>query len=122
MTSSPSVQALVALLKEKRFHYDNERDLQNGLEVVFKAEGYEYEREHELAPGDIIDFLLFGSVGIEVKIKGSPIEVARQLLRYAGHPKLSEIVLVTGKMSLGRLPDQLLDKPVTVVSLWRSFL
>jgi hypothetical protein len=122
METAEAVAALVAVLKGKRFCYNSERDLQDGMEDVFKAKGFQYERERELGPGDIVDFLLFGSVGVEVKIKGSPVEVARQLLRYAGRPEVAHIVLVTGKLSLGRLPEELLGKPVTVVALWRGFL
>jgi hypothetical protein len=122
MTNQSHVLSLVALLKGKRFKYNNERDLQDGLEEVFKADGLTYQREVELAPGDIIDFLVEGSIGVEVKTQGSPAEVARQLLRYAGCPKVTEILLVTGKLRLGALPEALMGKPVYVVSLWRAFL
>lgn len=115
------VSELAALLKSKHFQYSSERDLQDGIEVVVKAAGIAYERERELGPGDIIDFLV-GDIGLEVKIQGSPAEVARQLLRYASHSDIREIVLVTGKQRLGALPERLMGKPVTVVSLWRGFL
>ena len=122
METAEAVAALVTVLKGKRFRYNSERDLQDGMEDVFKAQGFRYERERELGPGDIVDFLLFGSVGVEVKIKGNPVDVARQLLRYAGRQEVAHIVLVTGKLSLGRLPEELLGKPVTVVALWRAFM
>jgi hypothetical protein len=122
VTSRSPVLSLVALLKGKRFKYSNERDLQDGLEDVFKAEGLTYQREMELAPGDIIDFLIEGSIGVEVKVQGSPAEVARQLLRYACCAQVTEILLVTGKLRLGALPEVLMGKPVYVVSLWRAFL
>jgi hypothetical protein len=122
MQTTEAVAALIVALKSKRFRYNSERDLQDGMEGVFKEQGFQYERERELGPGDVIDFLLFGSVGVEVKIKGSPVEVARQLLRYAERPEVAHVVLVTGKLRLGRLPAELLGKPVTVVALWRGFL
>lgn len=120
--SPAALELLVGALKATRFQYNTERELQDGMEAVFKAQGFAYERECVLARRDIIDFIVFGSVGVEVKIKGSPNEVARQLLRYAKQPRLTHIVLVTGKLRLGALPEKLMDKPVTVVGLWTSFL
>ncbi len=119
---TPNVRTLVAALRRRRFLYNSERELQDGIEIVLRSEELEYERERELAPDDIIDFMVFGTVGLEVKIKGSPSEVARQLLRYAGHDAVRELVLVTGRAALAALPDTLMGKPLHRVELWRSML
>lgn len=113
---------LVASLRKRRFNYANEKDLQAGIETVLKADGFEFVRECQLGDAGVIDFLVAGCVGIEVKIKGSPSEVARQLLRYAGRDEVRGLVLVTGRAALSALPSKLLAKPLTLVELWRTFL
>lgn len=120
--ANSGVSSLVGLLKSRRFNYSTERDLQDGIDAVLEASGYRYEREKSLGGAGVIDFLIEGGVGVEVKIKGSPVEVARQLLRYAKEDAVTEIVLVTGRARLGKLPETLHGKPVTVVTMWESFL
>jgi hypothetical protein len=55
-------------------------------------------------------------------IKGSPSAVARQLVGYLECPEVRELVLVTARRALGHLPETVLGKKVTIVSLWTSFL
>lgn len=116
------LEAVIASLRKRRFNYQNEKDLQAGIEAVLQADGFEFVREHALGDAGTIDFLVAGFLGVEVKIKGSPSEVARQLLRYAGCPEVKGLVLVTGRAALATLPSVLLGKPLALVELWRSFL
>jgi hypothetical protein len=121
-TKAPLDKVLEAL-RSHRFKYQNEKDLQKGIEEAFKAAGIRFEREKPIgADGEVIDFLVDGGIGIEIKIKGSPTAVARQLLGYAECTEISVLVLVTGKARLGRLPETLAGKKLHVVALWRSFL
>lgn len=129
MKGTSTVSDLVTLLKSHRFNYSSEKDLQAGIETLLNERGYLYEREASLGDAGVIDFLLIGAfgverggIGIEVKIKGSPAEVARQLLRYAERNEINEIILVTGRARLGKLPETLHGKPITVVPMWESFL
>ena len=69
-----------------------------------------------------IDFLIDGKIGLEIKIKGSPSAVTRQLMRYFECAMLKELVLVTGRAKLWNLPREILGKRLTVVSLWETFL
>ncbi len=117
-----TVKDLVTALRGCRFNFSNEADLQEGIEEVLTARGWRFEREHALEGAGVIDFLLAGGIGIEVKIKGSPVLVTRQLLRYAGCTEVKELVLVTARSRLGDLPDTLQGKRVTVVSLWEQAL
>lgn len=68
---------------------------------------------------DIIDFMV-GDVGIELKLKGSPTAIYRQLERYAAHDQVQHLVLLTGR-TMG-MPATLNGKPVSVVCLSRAFL
>lgn len=116
------IEAVLSSIRSHRFLYDNEIQLQDGLAECFTKAGIAFEREARLSPANKIDFMLPEGVGLEVKIKGSPTEVARQLLAYVGEAQVLELILVTGRAVLGRLPDELLGKRIHVVPLWRSFL
>jgi hypothetical protein len=117
------VDAIVKALKSYRFNFQNEKDLQEGISEAFMAHDILFEREKELGGKyGIVDFLVDGRIGVEIKIQGGPSSVARQLLRYFECEKISELVLVTGKAKLGNLPKILLGKRLTVVSLWGTFL
>lgn len=119
--STPASE-IAAALRKKEFRYDNERDLQDGIERALAEGKFTYERERRLGDAGVADFLVSSSVCLEVKVEGAPAMVARQLLRYAGRPEVLEILLVTGRAALGRLPPTLRGKPVTVLALWRSLL
>jgi len=125
MMDLPPVQvALIAnALKMRRFNYANEKELQEGVSRVLAQAAIPFERE-KILPDKFgtIDFLIEGRIGLEIKIKGSPSAVTRQLMRYFKCPMIEEIVLVTGRAKLGNLPKEILNKRLTVVSLWESFL
>lgn len=76
-------------------------------------------REVRLSDGDIID-LMVGGVGVEVKLRGSRVEILRQLERYAGHAAVRELLLVTGTAM--RLPPAIGGKPVRGLSLGAAWL
>lgn len=116
------VESITQAIKSYKFHYTTEKELQEGIAKAFANKNIPFEREKWIGEKEEIDFLVVGGIGVEVKIKGSPSEVARQLLAYAGCEGVKELVLVTGRARLGRLPDKLLGKPVHVVTLWESFL
>lgn len=94
-------------LRACRLRFGDEIELQDGIERLFQAKGFLYEREAQLDGAGRVDFLVFGSgevqapsvaIGVEVKIKGSTAEVTRQLHRYASTGKLSGLVLATTLM------------------------
>lgn len=113
---------VILTLNSYRFTYDNEIELQDAIEVALTKSRIPFEREARLGKDLRIDFLVAGGIGIEAKIKGSPSEVARQLLSYANRPEISCLVLITGRAALGRLPGELLGKRLLVIPLWRTFL
>lgn len=113
--------AVERALRRRRFRYANEKELQEGLAQAFAEEGIDFRREHSLAPGDIVDFLI-GPVAVEVKIGGSLAGVTRQLHRYAQHEPVEALVLVTGLLRLGNLPETLNGKALSVVSVGGAFL
>ncbi len=113
---SAILAGLNALLQVKRFRHTSEAELQKGLAIVLSRGAWKLEREVELAKGDRIDFLMDGRIGIEVKIGGSHTEVLAQLHRYAKHPRIEGLLLVTTRAGHG-MPETLNDKPIRVCHL-----
>ncbi len=110
---------IVKILKKYRYNFSDEIMLQMGIARALAENGIKFQREVPLGDPGIIDFMV-GSIGIEIKIKGSPSSVGRQVLNYLMSEELTEIIVVTSKAraaSYLRVPE-LLGKKVTVVDLW----
>lgn len=108
-------ERVVPTRDEKRLHYALDRAIRAILPEVT------VQPEHALSAGDRIDYFLpqYG-IGIEVKVKGSPLQVGRQLERYASHPQIKHLVLITTRYTHGGLAgalDGLVSTPVTVIRL-----
>lgn len=109
----------IALLRSTRLPAGPEKDVQAAIEAAFISADIAYRREVRLNAGDIIDFVVEGA-GIEVKIKGAPRAILRQLERYAAHDDIGALVLVSS-VAMG-LPAAINGKPVEIVSLGRAWL
>jgi hypothetical protein len=93
-----------------------EEDLQAKIASALTSSSVPFEREVNLTPTDRIDFLV-GKVGIEVKVKGSPTEVARQLNRYVQSDRIESLLLVTSKATHRALPSELNGKQIRLLYL-----
>lgn len=89
-----SARQLRDLLAGHQFASRTESQLQSAIEECLKQNGIAYQREFRLTEKDRPDFIV-GKVAIEIKIDGSCSEVIRQLYRYAQHPDVEEILLIT---------------------------
>lgn len=94
-TSSDVASLAAEMLEAHRFNISSESELHVALRSLFEQGGFEPRSEVVLSGADRIDFLLRLGVGVEVKVKGSAAEIARQLQRYAGHDVIRELTLVT---------------------------
>jgi hypothetical protein len=118
---------LLSLISSTRFRFPDEDALQRGLEQLFTEKGIGYQREVRLSARDRIDFMV-GNIGVEVKIGGGEHDVERQLFRYAEHPEVENLILVTTRSThqwVCRGTDRqdcgyALGKPVRVVYLRNS--
>lgn len=110
-------EQLVDLLTTHRFTYTCEEDLQRGVETVLKENDLPYVREARLSSTDRPDFLVENSIAVELKVKGSPNHVMRQLMRYVHHEKVKAVVLVTTKSSHRSIPMSLGGKPIYIAYL-----
>lgn len=111
---------IIELLTTHRLPLADERLLQQAIGDVFEVGALDFEREVRLAPGDIIDFMVEGSVAVEVKIKGSRRAIYRQLERYCGHDAVASIVLATNVPMA--LPLEINGKPTAIAALGRGWL
>lgn len=113
------IEAVAAAFSGKRYPLEDEIRAQalmfDDLRVKF---GGLVEREAS-APGGRIDFRV-ADIGVEIKVKGQPAAIMRQVARYLDSPNLSGIVLVTGKAVA--IPAMIKGKPVRVVNLGAAWL
>lgn len=107
--------AVAAALIGPRFTFTDEYELQAGVADVLTTAGHQVVAEHRLGPRDRPDFLVDGNVAVEVKVAGSTANVARQLRRYATHPDVMTIVLVTARHAHRQIIDVGVPLHVVVV-------
>ncbi len=110
-----TLNGLVTWLASYRYSFTSERELQDGLARALDEGGFGHEREHRLAPGDIVDFLVAPGIGLECKTEGSLSLVTRQLHRYSQHEAIGALLLVTSKSRHDNLPSEMNGKPVRVM-------
>jgi hypothetical protein len=104
------------LLLRKRLRAGTETILQDGIAETLREAGVGFLREHRLSARDRPDFMV-GGVAIEVKIDQGWHSVLRQLSRYAVHPKVQEILLVTARMQHLAVPEAIQGKPLVVCAI-----
>lgn len=119
MTTSISI---VEFLKQYKYPVGNEVAFQEMLDTVLRDGGFNVIREFNLGFGHgRIDFYLpEQKIGIELKVKGSPSEVIRQMHRYAQSELVDSLVLVTGRARLDFGSKELNGKPLLIACLWES--
>lgn len=115
------IDAVLQVLRTKRFRFTTEAHLQAALATALDGARIEAHREHELGPGNRVDFWLPPAVALEVKIAGSAEAVQRQLERYAAHPSVAALILVTSRWQGSRQPDLVGGKPLRVHVIARAF-
>lgn len=110
---------LASLLHSCPFRFSCEIELQNGIESLLRKRAIEFRREVILSVRDRIDFMV-GTVGIEVKVDSPSSSVERQLARYAEHPEIESLLLVTNRFRHNSIAREILGKPVIVIHLIHS--
>lgn len=104
------INVLRNLIKSYDYNINNEKDFQDGIEMVLCDANIAYHREYFLSREDKPDFFLKPSgTAMEIKIKGSQMQILRQLKRYANHEQVKEIILITTKKI--NMPETLSGKP-----------
>jgi len=107
---------ILSAIRRWRYRPAGEAELQEAIGQALAAACIAFEREVPLSAADRIDFLV-GSIGLELKVDGGPAAVMRQLQRYALSERISELVLVTTRSQMARVPSSLAGKGIHVVVL-----
>lgn len=104
-----------------RFDVYSEKELQRQMdEMVMKNLGY--SREHRFDKKNIIDFYNKNlRIGIECKIKGSALEIHRQISRYAQFKNELDLIVLVSAVAMN-LPAEINGIPIKVILLGRSWL
>lgn len=104
-----NLEQLRAHLAAGRYSFGNEDELQLAIaDRLGAGTDWSFTREHALSKADRIDFWMFtAGIGIEVKVRGGMSALIRQLHRYAQHPDVRGLLLVTSKPTLATLPSRL---------------
>jgi len=108
-------------LGEFRYNLASEESIQVGIAEALRLGGYAFEREARLSPTERLDFLVGGSVAIEVKRHGALNQLLRQLSRYAQHDSVRELLVVTARAQSSDVPAELHGKPLECLVLLGSF-
>lgn len=113
-----SAKLIATAIAAHEIAHTSEEELQDGIAQILQSLGVEFSRETILdgAGRDRIDFLA-GGIGIEVKIKGGLSDLTRQLFRYTRSPRIDELLVVSTRAALRRLPEKINGKRVGVVYL-----
>lgn len=118
-----AVDEIAHAIRNSRFRFSTETRLCDGLEILLRSLDVGVIREHRLDGESRLDFWV-PSLGlcIEVKTKRSEALLLRQLEKYALHPSVRCILVVTSRMQLAALPLELNGKPLRVQPLVASLL
>ncbi|HMJ10018.1 MAG TPA: hypothetical protein VK524_01370 [Polyangiaceae bacterium] len=120
-TRSPT-QHLLRVLRAASFRASDEADLQRAMAKLLDESGISYQREKIIGmdKASRIDFWLpdpRGGIGLELKVGQPAKNIYRQLLRYADHGCISELVLASTSHTALRLPTEALGKPLHSIQL-----
>lgn len=105
---------VTTVIEASRYSWRTEAELQRDILASLEATGLRVDREVIVGPGERIDFLVEGCVGVEVKTQGSVPAVTRQLQRYAHCGPIVELVLATTRPQHRGVPAEVAGMKVRV--------
>lgn len=114
------IEQLVQQLRRQRYRVGQEIWLQDDIADALTRLDVDFTREARLAPGERIDFLCAGGIGIEAKTRCAPRQIFRQLERYADREAVTALILISGTAT--GLPTDIKGKPLFYVSTGRASL
>lgn len=117
----PEATPVLVALRAGLFRVSDEADLQCQVAEALKRAGITYfRREHYLGSSkrDRIDFwFAMHGVGLELKVGQTEKGILRQLLRYAEHREVRELIIASTHHSALRLPHLILGKRLHSIHL-----
>lgn len=91
------VRRIETELSRHAFSFHAETGLHDGVAKVLDATGLAYRREVQRTKRDRFDFLVEGSVVIEIKAAGTFPEAGLQAARYAEHEDVLAVIIATSR-------------------------
>ncbi|WP_214565925.1 hypothetical protein [Aliiroseovarius lamellibrachiae] len=116
----PTPELVTRVLRGIPLPVSTEAAMQDAVEQALTDHAFPFERELRMGSSNRIDFMVQGGIGIEVKTRCARRQIHRQLARYADHPDVNALILVTGTFT--GLPVTLNGKPLFLVSSGRASL
>jgi hypothetical protein len=110
---------VIAALSNARFTCQDETEFQEGVAGVLDKHHIGYQREVRLSARDRVDFMIDGGIALELKVKTDGKSLLTQMLRYASHPSVKELIAASATHHALGLPDTVNDKPLHRVQLIR---
>jgi hypothetical protein len=121
MSRAVYVADVIQVVAASKFSLINEKRLQSELADAFSDNGLEFEREHRLEGSrNVVDFMFPGVLAVEVKLRQAKASIYRQLQRYAKHPSVEKILLISNT-PMG-LPTEIHGKPSYFWSVGSAWL
>jgi len=111
------VHDVAALIARYNFRFNNEATLQDAIETVLRDNALPFEREVIIGPNGRLDFLVHPGIAVEVKIDGSLPELTRQVFRYTQNPRIGSILIVTSRLRLMGVVEEINGKPIASLYL-----
>ncbi len=111
---------LTEIISSVKLQHSTEFILHGQLYELFDSLKIPYIKEHRLSAKDIVDLFVLDGIAIECKVKGQPIQIHRQLERYALHDEVKSIILVTAKYM--RVKPVINGKPAFIINLGANWL
>lgn len=119
---TPEMREVMAALRGKRFPLEDEKQTQNAIADALAWAFPTMSQREAPIEGGIIDFAVGGPTftGVEVKIKGQPAAIIRQIKGYAADARFSGFILASSKPVA--IPGMIGGKPVAVLDLAMAWL
>lgn len=115
------IERVLLVLRSASFRVGDESDLQRDVAEYLGAARVGYTREVSLDRYSRIDFWIPTGervgIGLELKVGGTAKELLRQLLRYARHDSISELIIASTNHSALKLPAEVNGKRLHAVHL-----
>lgn len=101
----------------RRYLVASEHELSDAVEDTLVQAGIEASREHALPGAGRADFYVAPGLVVELKVGGSLGALTHQVSRYAAHPAVGAVLVVSLRSMHGALPERLSGKLLRVLAL-----
>lgn len=112
-------EELSGILRARRYNVTCERELQEAVESILLQASVKFVREYRIGPKDRVDFMVDPGIALELKVGGRPAQLVEQLQRYAMHPDVTSVILMTTRMTHCCMPSTLAGKSVKTLCVLR---